>query len=386
MIRWITGSVAVTLSAMSVTTPLCAVYFGMVSLVGIIANLLTLPVLSIIFYGIMIACGASVIWMPLGKCVALLVSLLMRYVLCVSDLLARFPLAAVYTDSVYIVFWLVFSYILLAVFLLLKRKHPAITALSIALGLCVCVSLSWLEPALDDTRVSVIDVGQGQSVLLQQGNSHYLVDCGGVHAGITADTVANFLLSQGIFRLDGIILTHYDSDHAGSVLNLMSSVKTDRIFLPDIYDSNGIREQIEKRYPQKCYFISDVTDIEADGGKFTLYPAKNAANDNDSSVCVLFQAENCDILITGDRSKAGERKLLQQAELPMLELLVVGHHGSNNATSLELLYATCPKAAVISVGEDNRYGHPRQEVLERIAQFDCKIYRTDLEGTITFRR
>lgn len=386
MIRWITGSVAVSLSAMSVTTPLCAIYFGMVSLVGIIANLLTLPILSVIFYGIMIACGASLIWVPFGKCMGFLVSWLMRYVLWISNLLAKFPLAAVYTDSVYIVFWLIFAYLLLTAFFLLKRKYPAITAVGIVLGLCVCVGLSWLEPMLDDTRVSVIDVGQGQSILVQQGDSHYLVDCGGEHAGITADTVANFLLSQGIFRLDGIILTHYDTDHAGSVLNLMTSVNADRIYLPDISDSNGIREQIEKNYPQKSHLISEITDVEADGGKFTLYPAENAANDNDSSVCVLFQAENCDILITGDRSKSGERKLLEQTDLPMLELLVVGHHGSNESTSLELLYATCPKAVAISVGKDNRYGHPRQEVLERMAQFDCEIYRTDIQGTIIFRR
>ena len=99
----------------------------------------------------------------------------------------------------------------------------------------------------------------------------------------------------------------------------------------------------------------------------------------------MFQAENYDILITGDRSKAGERKLLQQIDLPMLELLIVGHHGSNESTSLELLHATCPKTAVISVGEDNRYGHPRQEVMERLAQFHCEIYRTDIDGTIILR-
>ena len=386
MIRWITGSVAVTLSAMVVTTPLCAVYFGMVSLVGILANLLILPVLSIIFYGIIIVCIAALAWLPMGIWMGSMVSLLMRYVLWIANLLAKFPLAAVYTDSVYIVCWLIFTYVLLTVFFLLKRKHPALTTLCIVCGLLICLGLSWLEPALYNTSICVIDVGQGQSVLVRQGKSSYLVDCGGEHAGITADTVANFLLSQGIFQLDGIILTHYDADHAGSVMNLMNSVPADNIYLPDLYDSNGLREHLENTYPDQCRLIEDITEVDADGGKFTLYPAETAANDNDSSVCVLFQTENCDILITGDRSKAGERRLLDQADLPMLELLVVGHHGSNESTSLELLHTTCPVVAVISVGEDNRYGHPRQEVLERLTQFDCEIYRTDIQGTITFRR
>lgn len=386
LIRWVTGSVAVTLSAMSVTTPLCAIYFGMVSIVGILANLLMLWVISFVFYGIMLACLTSVVWLPLGQGIAWVISWPVRYVLTVSGILADFPLAAVYTDSLYIVFWLIVSYILLITFFFLKKKHPAITAAGIVTLLCACIALSWLEPTLDDTRVSVINVGQGQSVLVQQGKSHYLVDCGGKHAGVTADTVANFLLSQGIFRMDGIILTHYDSDHAGSVLDLLTSVEADRIYMPDMHDSNGIRELIEQTHPDKIQLITNISQVDADGGKFTLYPAESAVNDNESSVCVLFQAENCDILITGDRSSKGERALLKQVQLPQLELLVVGHHGSNASTSLELLMATCPKAAAISVGANNLYGHPQEEVLDRLSRFDCQVYRTDLQGTIIFRR
>jgi len=386
LIRWFTGSVSVTLSAMTVTTPLCAIYFGMVSLVGILANLLTLWVISFIFYGIMAACVVSAICLPMGKGIAWLISWPVRYVLGVSGLLADFPLAAVYTDSVYIVFWLIFTYVLLAAFFILKKKNPAIASAGIIIGLCICIGLSWLEPRLDTTRVSVIDVGQGQSILFQQGRTHYLVDCGGDHAGITADTVSNFLLSQGIFRLDGIILTHYDADHAGSVLNLLTNVEVDGIYMPDIHDTNGLRDVIEATCPNKVRLIAETYKITTDNGKITLYPASAEANDNESSVCVLFQAENCDILITGDRSKAGERALLEQVQLPKLDILVAGHHGSNTATSLELLMTTQPAAAVISVAENNLYGHPRPEVLDRLSRFDCQIYRTDLQGTIIFRR
>ena len=74
------------------------------------------------------------------------------------------------------------------------------------------------------------------------------------------------------------------------------------------------------------------------------------------------------------------------AELPKLDVLVAGHHGSHEATSLELLMVTQPAAVVISVGADNPYGHPREEILNRLSNFNCEIYRTDLQGTITFRR
>lgn len=386
LIRWFTGSVAVSLSAMTVTTPLCAIYFGMVSLVSILANLLTLWVISFVFYGIMLSCVGALIWPPLGQGIAWCISWPIRYVLGVSGLLAQFPLAAVYTDSVYIVAWLVIAYLQLAAFFFLKKKHPGITAAGILFSLCICIALSWLEPKLDDTRVSVIDVGQGQSVLFQQGEEHYLVDCGGSHAGITADTVANFLLSQGIFRLDGVILTHYDADHAGSLLDLLTCVDTDSIYMPDVYDSNGIRESIEAAYPESICLIEETTQVYIGSGKFTLYPAESAQDDNESSICVLFQTRNCDILVTGDRSSAGERALLKQTTLPELELLVAGHHGSHNATSLDLLYATRPKAVAISVGANNRYGHPRPEMLDRLSRFGCEVYRTDLQGTIIFRR
>ena len=386
VIRWFFGSVSVTLSAMYVTTPLCAIYFGMVSLVGILANLLTLWIVSFIFYGILLSCAAGVIWMPVGKLLAWLISWPIRYVLAVSGLLADFPLAAVYTDSIYIVFWLVFTYIILGVFFALKKKHPAITAISVSIMLCICVALSWLEPKLDDTRVAVIDVGQGQSVLIQHGEKSYLVDCGGEHAGITADTVANFLLSQGIFRLDGVILTHYDADHAASVVNLLTCIDADRIYMPDRPDSNGLREEIELAHPEKICLVGDVSTLTIPQGKITLYPGNPVIDDNESSVCVLFQSQDCDILITGDRSASGERTLMKEIELPELELLLAGHHGSHLATSSDLLFETQPAAVAISVGANNRYGHPREELLERLQRFGCDVYRTDLQGTIIFRR
>lgn len=386
LIRWFFGSVSVTLSAMSVTTPLCAIYFGMISLVGILTNLLTLWIVSFIFYGILLSCAAGILWMPIGKLLAWLFSWPIRYVLAVSAVLADFPLAAVYTDSIYIVFWLIFAYVILGVFFFFKKKNPGMTAILIAVMLCICIALSWMEPKLDDTRAAVIDVGQGQSVLLQQREKYYLVDCGGEHAGITADTVANFLMSQGIFHIDGVILTHYDSDHAASVVNLLSCIDADRIYMPDRIDSNGIREQIELACPEKICLVDDISVLPIPEGKITLYPGNPVIDDNESSVCVLFQSQDCDILITGDRSAVGERALMKQTQLPELELLVAGHHGSHLATSADLLFETQPAAVAISVGANNRYGHPREEILERLEQFGCDTYRTDLQGTIIFRR
>lgn len=386
LLRWIAGSVSVTLSAMVFTVPLCAVYFGMVSLIGILTNILTLWVISFIFYGIMLSCLLGTFWLGAARFTAEIISLPIRYVLWVSGTLAKFPLAAVYTESVYTVLWLLCTYVLLMAFFFLKKKHPGATAVYISLSLCVCVFLSCLEPRLYDTQVSVINVGQGQSILLKNEDEYYLVDCGGGDVDSAADITANYLLSQGITELDGLILTHYDSDHAGAALQLLSSIPVRMIYMPDTEDSNGLREKIELSCPEEICLISGMEILNISGGQINLYPAQVTASDNENSMCVLFQSRNCAILITGDRSSAGERKLLQEAQLPKLDILVVGHHGSHTATSHELLQITQPGIAVISVEEDNPYGYPHAEVLERLQMYGCQVYRTDQLGTIIFRR
>lgn len=386
LIRWIAGSVSVTLSAMVFTVPLCAMYFGMVSLIGILTNILTLWVISFIFYGIMLSCLLGTFWLGAARFTAEIISLPIRYVLWVSGTLAKFPLAAVYTGSVYTVLWLLCAYVLLMAFILLKKEHPGATAVYISLSLCVCVFLSWLEPRLYDTQVSVIDVGQGQSILIKNKDEYYLVDCGGSDVDSAADITANYLLSQAITELDGLILTHYDSDHAGAALQLLSSIPVRKIYMPDTEDSNGLREKIELSCPEEFCLISSMEILNISGGQINLYPAQVTASDNENSMCVLFQSRNCAILITGDRSSAGERKLLQEAQLPKLDILVVGHHGSYTATSHELLQTTKPNIAVISVSEDNPYRHPHAEVLERLQMYGCQVYRTDQLGTIIFRR
>lgn len=385
VLRWLCSSVSITLSAMVFTTPLSAVYFGTVSLVGIVTNLLTLWIISAIFYGIMLACVAAVIYLPAGMLIARIVSWGIRYVQLVAKLMASVPFSAVYTCSKYIVVWLVFSYILIGIFLVSKKKMPGLLAICIVLMLIVCIGVSCMVPCMDDYRVTVFDVGQGQAVLVQSDGKHYLVDCGGDSPAIAADTVAAELLSQGINRLDGVILTHYDLDHAGGVPCLLTRVDADAIYLPDMDDNNGICESLQSSFGDRVEIISREKQIESESMRISLFPSADGTKGNESCMCILFQVKECDILITGDRNTSGEKELLSQTQLPELELLVVGHHGSASATGFELLEKVRPKAAVISVGADNYHGHPSTEVLKRLELFGCCVLRTDIDGTIIFK-
>lgn len=383
--RWMAGSVSVTLGSMVFTTPLSAWYFGTVSLIGIVTNLLTLPVVTFIFYGILLTVLLGAVALPLGSGAGVLVSLLMKYVLGLSKILSKAPLAAVYTESIYVVFWLIFSYVLILTFGIGRKRNPKVLACCVALGLCGTLAASWLEPLISDGRMTVLDVGQGQCILLQSKGKTYLVDCGGDYDESTADLAAETLLAQGISRLDGVILTHYDRDHAGGVPYLLTRISADVLFLPDGADENGVAETILP-LADAAVRVSDTMELEVGEMRLTIYPGVLHNSSNDSSLAVLFQTESCVILITGDRSGFGERRLLADYDIPDVDVLVVGHHGSGSSTCEELLNAVTPETAIISVGEDNTFGHPAEDVLERLTEAGCTIYRTDRNGTIIYGR
>lgn len=384
--RGLASSVSVSISATILTTPLVAYYYGVVSLVSLIANLLVLPVISAVFYGTMLVCVTGTILPTLGEGVGWAVSWLIRYVFGVTGLLSKLPLAAVYTESVYIVLWLVLCYAIIAGMILAKPERVWPSICCGALGLCVALTLSFLEPMMDDYRVTVLDVGQGQCVILQSRGSTFLVDCGGDYDQDAGSHAAEKLLSMGISRIDGLILTHYDRDHAGGVQYLAQQVEIDRLYLPQTEDSDGLLETMLSAVEGAEQIWLD-TDLEIRFGSCSIHifapdPEKSG---NESCAAVLFRSEKYDTLITGDMNAARERELLETGALPDLELLIVGHHGSATSTSAELVYRTAPDIAVISVGAGNSYGHPTEEVLNRLALYGCVVYRTDQMGDFVFR-
>lgn len=377
----IAGSISVSLGAMSLVTPLSAYYFGCVSLVGVLTNLLTLWVVSVVFIGILLVSALSFLSMTAASCLAWILAWPIRYVIWTAKLLASVPFGAVYTVSIYVICWLALCYGLLVVFLLQKRRYPVVSGSLAAIGLCIALLLSCLEPMQDDVRVTMLDVGQGQSILLQSEGKTFLVDCGGDRDSKTADVISETLLSQGITRLDGIIVTHYDRDHAGALENLLTRIDTELLILPDTPNKRQINAK-----DAEIIYLFDPAEIAFGGSKMTVYGPVFHGISNENSLCVLFESEKCDILITGDRTDFGERMLLRKSKLTDVDILVAGHHGAESSSSMELLQACTPETVLISVGKNNFYGHPNPLLLQRLADFGCWVRRTDLEGTIIIRR
>jgi len=383
--RWFISSVSVSLSATLLTTPMSAYYFGTVSLVGVLTNLLTLWAVSVAFYGIVAVCLMSLFWMQGAAFLALLTALPMRYVIWMAKLLSAFPLAAVYTKSVYVTIWLVFVYILLAIYLISRNRHPLVLSCCALTGLCLALLVSWNAHRLSDTHFTALDVGQGQSLILHHDDSTFLIDCGGSNDEIAASNAVETLLSRGITRLDGIILTHGDRDHAGGIPYLLTRIDADFLMLPATTPPETLAA-LTNGFSGELLLVKDDLLLRTDTGKISVFGPVFGAESNENSLCILFESENCAILITGDRGNLGETVLMHEADLPDVDLLMAGHHGSKNSTSEELLRVTQPETVFISVGENNAYGHPAQSLLNRLTAFGCEVYRTDLNGTLIFRR
>ena len=247
------------------------------------------------------------------------------------------------------------------------------------------MALSWVEPVLNECRITVLDVGQGQAILMQSEGKTFLVDCGGEYDEGAADTTAETLLAQGISKLDGVILSHYDRDHCGGLPYLLTRIDTHNLFLPYAEDTDSVAPTLQRLSDGDLTTVKEDIVLTYGNVKITIFAPLSYKSGNESSMCVLFQTENCDILITGDRNIQTEEMLLSRRELPKLELLIAGHHGADTSTSEKLLELTKPEYVFVSVGENNRYGHPSQVVLDRLAKYGCMVYCTDEYGTLIYK-
>ena len=182
-----------------------------------------------------------------------------------------------------------------------------------------------------------------------------------------------------------MIVTHYDSDHVNAVDNLLNRIPVDTLYLPDVEDEKGYRKELTKHYEEKIFWVNETVTYQDNDHSLSIFPGIPGETGNESSLCILFQRENCDILITGDRGRRGEDYLREQTQLPKLELLIAGHHGSDSSTGIGLVAVTQPETVIISVGGSNAYYLPSNKTLGLLEMFDCRVYRTDLQGTIDYR-
>lgn len=383
-------SVALTLSAMVFTLPLSVYYFDNISLIAPLANLAVLWCIPLLMGGGFLTGLLAGVALPLAKLLTLPVSLLANSLTAAIHWFSLRPFAALDGTSPWMRLWLLFTYLLLLLYYLGKPKGWKVAGLfGVSVAALVTLVVGYRQTMSNCAMTTqVLDVGQGQCVLFVSQDHAAVVDCGGSGMNSAGDKLGNQLELLGIRKLDALILTHYDSDHINGLEALLERTRVTQVIAPtpeaDSQDAETVKT-LCARYDIPWNQLKRDETLSVGAGRLEIYAPLTEGKSNESGLAVVSTVHDFDVLITGDMDKATEKKLLKAKPLPDVEVLVAGHHGSSYSTGKELLDATTPEAAVISVGEENSYGHPGQATLDRLKERNIAVYRTDLEGTITIQ-
>jgi competence protein ComEC len=383
------------------------VYFHRATPFALPANMLSVPMVALLAPLGMLTFLASLIspWLAAvpGSVTALLlhgvtgtVSLMSR--VRVADV--RAPAPAAWVMAIAIMVWALCCWAV-------RRRANAWAWCVFSVLPLVAMLVLWPEPAMlthGVLEVTAIDVGQGDSLLVVSPRGQtMLVDAGGPVGGLkeTAEAqsvfdvgeevVSPYLWSRRIRRLDVVVLSHAHSDHMGGIAAVMRNFLPRELWVGIDADSDAYRallaEAAELGVVVRHYRAGDRHDWNG-VDVAVLSPAAAYTNPgepkNDDSLVMQLQFGKASVLLEGDAEGPSERAMLADGRLSGVTLLKVGHHGSLTSTMPAFLDAIHPHDAVVSVGRNNPFGHPRSEVVERIAAAHAKLYRTDRFGLTTF--
>ena len=386
-VKFLAASGGASAGALVFSLPLTALYFGTVPLISPVSNLLGLWAVEAAFVlgGVTVLTG--LVSLSAAKTLAFLPGLCVDYLRGLAGLLAKLPFSCLFTNTAYVWIWLGLLYAVVLVCRLFGRpRHLLRTACLLALALCLAVTGPVIQSRRANYELRVLDVGQGQCILLTSGSTSALIDCGGSYENEAGELAARMCRTKGEFSLDLLILTHYDSDHCNGIFQLLNRMRVKTVCLPDSDAGSETRERIEaaaREAGSEIVYLSEDTQAAFGKGYLRLFPPERI-QDHNSSMAVLASFGEVDLLVTGDMDQAEEEALLGRYEFPTVEILVAGHHGSRYATGEALLSAIRPRIVLISVGRNN-YGHPAEETLTRIASCGAVCRRTDQMGELVLR-
>lgn len=246
-----------------------------------------------------------------------------------------------------------------------------------------------IDPNGSEMAVHFIDVGQGDSTLIQTPEGSVLIDCSVPEYG---DDIVAYLNAQGVTELEYFIITHPDEDHMGAAAYILQNMTVKTVVMngqekTTKFFENALDVMEQKNIEGIIVQPGDVLTVGALQMRI-LGPQKldfSEAKWNNASIIIHASWGVHSFLFTGDAEEEGEADLLARyASTLGCDVFSAGHHGSKTSNSLELLQAADPDFVVISCGEDNSYGHPHQEALDVFSKIGATVYRTDEDGTIVF--
>ena len=355
------------------SVPIMINNFFSINLLTIINNIIFVPFVSLIVFPF----SLIVLIIPQSDFIYEIFINILEFI---SFFINKFKLEIILCKISYL---FVFIYYIIIIYVLnsIKKKKYKNFVLFIAL----IIIHTNINTFLNNPFITFIDIGQGDSSIVHfsKNRGDILIDTGGKYNSDLSKNTISYLKSNGIKNLDVMILSHGDYDHMGEAINLVENFKVEKVIFNCGAFNDLEKELIKVLDKKKIKYYSCIKELNIDKNKLDFLQTKEYDNENDNSNIIYIELNSYKFIFMGDAGVTTEKEILNKYNLPDIDVLKIGHHGSKTSSGKEFIDEINPKYSVISVGKNNRYGHPNKEVLENLK--DSNIYRTDKDGSIMFK-
>lgn len=369
--KFIIKSLKTSLISFFSSMPVLINNFFEVNFLGIILNIIYIPFVSYILFPLSLV---TVLFPSLDNILYMFISYFEKITDFFSNI--KFLSFSICKMNIFLIimYYIIFIYIL-------KRKKSLVYKIIIAI-----ISLIFLinNGRIVNNEVSILDVGQGDSSLIRLKNKNILIDTGGnINYDISKNILIPYFKSVGIKKIDYLVLTHGDYDHMGEAINLVENFKVEKVIFNCGPYNDLENELIEVLDKKKIKYYSCIKELNIDNNKLHFLQTKEYDNENENSNVIYTELNGYKFMFMGDAGVGKEKDILEKYNVSKIDVLKIGHHGSKTSSDKNFIDEMNPKYSVISVGKNNRYGHPNKEVLNNLD--NSKIYRTDQDGSIMFK-
>ena len=384
-------SIALTISANIFIIPIMIYNFHTISGSFIISNICASWLL-----GIIIILEFISLCIPI-KLLYMILDLLIMMLRKIAEICANIPFAQMYVPR-YAIFFVIVIYILI---FCRKLKCKKYVYSFLTIGVSILLIVNFTDVYQYRMRINFIDVGQGDSCLIRYKGTNIMIDSGGSLSknkdgksyDIGENVLNNYLLNRGITRLDYIMASHFDEDHSQGFVFLLKNMKVKNVIISEQYKTSSIYEQFKqicKNQNIQIIYVRSGDEIRIKDLAFKILHPKSKENQisenplNNNAIVCMVKYKNRRILFTGDIEKVAENEMVKEYTNGLkADILKVGHHGSKTSTTKEFLDLINPSVALIGVGQNNKFGHPNEDVIKRLEEKNIQIYRTDEMGEIS---